>query len=245
MKYRILSVVVAFFVLSNGLLAQSVKDTASCSTKAAIKPFIVPAVLIGAGVALTSQTIKDDQLRFRAKNFNDFSNHADDLLQFASYAPVFGLDLIGVHGKHSFQDKVGIVALGGVFMMGTVYGLKSITKVARPDNLKDDSFPSGHTANAFFGATVLAKEYGNQSVWYPIAGYTFATATGALRMLNNRHWASDVLAGAGFGILSAELAYLVYPRLKSVLCKKTNQTSMMFVPQYNGKTTGIAFSMDF
>lgn len=245
MKQRIFSVVTIFFVLSNSLWAQSTKDTASCSTKAAIKPFIVPAVLIGAGLALTGQKIKDDQLSFRAKNFNNFNNHADDLLQFASYAPVFGLDLIGVHGRNSFQDKVGIVALGGIFMMGTVYGLKTVTKVERPDNSKDDSFPSGHTANAFFGATVLAKEYGNQSVWYPIAGYTFATATGALRMLNNRHWVSDVLVGAGFGIASAELAYLVYPRLKTVFCKKTTQTSMMFMPQYNGKTTGIAFSMHF
>lgn len=245
MKYRIFSVVVTFFVLSNGLLAQSVKDTVSCSTKAAIKPFVIPAVLIGAGVALTSQTIKDEQLRFRTKNFNDFSNHADDLLQFASYAPVFGLDLIGVHGKHSFQDKVGIVALGGMFMMGTVYGLKTITKVARPDNLKDDSFPSGHTANAFFGATVLAKEYGNQSVWYPIAGYTFATATGALRMLNNRHWASDVLVGAGIGILSAELAYALYPRLKTTFSKKSASSAMTFVPLYNGHTIGASFCKYF
>lgn len=245
MNHRILSVLVTFVLFSNILSAQTANDTASCTTKAIVKPLLAPALFVGAGLALMSQSVKDEQLRFRARNFNDFSNHADDLLQFASYAPVFGLDLIGVHGRNSFRDKVGIVALGGIFMMGTVFGLKTITKVERPDNSKDDSFPSGHTANAFFGATILAKEYGNQSVWYPIAGYTFATATGAFRMLNNRHWASDVLVGAGFGIISAELAYLVYPRLKGVLCKSSAHTSMTILPQYNGTTTGMAFSMRF
>lgn len=34
-----------------------------------------------------------------------------------------------------------------------------------------------------------------------------ATATGIMRVLNNRHWVSDVLSGAGIGILSGEIAY--------------------------------------
>ena len=57
------------------------------------------------------------------------------------------------------------------------------------------------------GATLLAHEYGHKSVWIPISGYTVAAATGALRVLNNRHYVSDVLVGAAVGILSAELAY--------------------------------------
>ena len=44
-------------------------------------------------------------------------------------------------------------------------------------------------------------------VWIPIAGYTVATATGVMRMLNNRHYLSDVVVGAAVGILTAELAY--------------------------------------
>ena len=35
-----------------------------------------------------------------------------------------------------------------------------------------------------------------------------ATSVAAFRMINNKHWQSDVVAGAGFGILSAHLAYL-------------------------------------
>ena len=40
-----------------------------------------------------------------------------------------------------------------------------------------------------------------------MAGYSVATATGIMRVLNNRHWVSDVLSGAGIGIMSTELAY--------------------------------------
>ena len=76
--------------------------------------------------------------------------------------------------------------------------------VERPSSF---SFPSGHTATAFMGATLLAHEYGHKSVWIPIAGYSVATATGVLRILNNKHYASDVLVGAAIGIVSAELAY--------------------------------------
>jgi hypothetical protein len=41
-----------------------------------------------------------------------------------------------------------------------------------------------------------------------VGAYTIATSVGALRMLNNKHWQSDVFAGAGIGILSAHAAYL-------------------------------------
>ena len=39
------------------------------------------------------------------------------------------------------------------------------------------------------------------SPWYAVGGYAVATFTGVMRVLNNRHWISDVLSGAGIGIL--------------------------------------------
>jgi hypothetical protein len=78
----------------------------------------------------------------------------------------------------------------------------------RPDGSTANSWPSGHTATSFVGATILHKEYGlTRSPWYSVAGYGVATATGVMRVLNNRHWISDVMSGAGIGILSAELGY--------------------------------------
>jgi membrane-associated phospholipid phosphatase len=68
------------------------------------------------------------------------------------------------------------------------------------------SFPSGHTSTAFAVASALTAEAGQ---WRPgsryIVGgvtYTLATMTGASRIYNERHWASDVVAGAAIGTLT-------------------------------------------
>ena len=75
------------------------------------------------------------------------------------------------------------------------------------------SFPSGHTATAFMTATMLSKEYGHLSPWVGIGAYSVATTTGLMRVVNNKHWLSDVLTGAGIGIISTELGYWVADRL--------------------------------
>ena len=65
------------------------------------------------------------------------------------------------------------------------------------------SFPSGHSTSAFAAAAAVSSE---TSRWWPetrwIIGpilHTGAALTGVSRMYNNRHWASDVLIGAGIG----------------------------------------------
>ena len=44
-------------------------------------------------------------------------------------------------------------------------------------------------------------------LWYSVGAYSIATATGIGRMLNNKHWLSDVMVGAGIGIMSTEIGY--------------------------------------
>lgn len=63
------------------------------------------------------------------------------------------------------------------------------------------SFPSGHTALAFAVATVIADE--TRDGWSDALVYGAATLTAYARMNDDRHWASDVLAGALVGHLSA------------------------------------------
>ena len=93
-------------------------------------------------------------------------------------------------------------------MAGFVNGIKYTASEMRPDGSTANSWPSGHTATSFVGATILHKEYGlTRSPWFSVAGYGVATATGVMRILNNRHWISDVLSGAGIGIMSTELGY--------------------------------------
>lgn len=60
------------------------------------------------------------------------------------------------------------------------------------------SFPSGHTANAFALATVVAMQYRDEP-WVPVLAYTVAASVGLSRMALDRHWASDVLVGAVVG----------------------------------------------
>jgi membrane-associated phospholipid phosphatase len=84
--------------------------------------------------------------------------------------------------------------------MVLVQSLKSITHVERSNRSGYPSLPSGHTAEVFQLAAILDMEYQDVSPWISVCGYAVAAATGTLRMLNNKHWISDVLVGAGIGI---------------------------------------------
>jgi membrane-associated phospholipid phosphatase len=91
-----------------------------------------------------------------------------------------------------------------------VTALKHDTHQLRPDGSTYNSFPSGHTTTAFIGAEMMNQEYGWRSPWYSVAGYAMASGTAALRVMNNRHWLSDVLAGAGIGMLTTKCSYWLY-----------------------------------
>ena len=54
------------------------------------------------------------------------------------------------------------------------------------------------------------------------SGYALATFVACSRLYNNRHWVADVVAGAGFGILSVELAYLTYFPIRNAIARKIN-----------------------
>jgi hypothetical protein len=98
-------------------------------------------------------------------------------------------------------------------MAAMVNGVKYSVQRLRPDESAYNSFPSGHTATAFMTATMLHKEYEGRSPWFSIGGYTLATLTGVSRVLNNRHWLTDVLAGAAIGIGSVHLGYFITDKI--------------------------------
>ena len=62
-----------------------------------------------------------------------------------------------------------------------------------------DSFPSGHAANAFAVAHVIADEYPGWKV--KLAVYSLAAATGFERVAGREHFPSDVLVGGAVGYL--------------------------------------------
>lgn len=131
---------------------------------------------------------------------------ADDYVQYAPAAVMLGLKACGYDGRTGWGPMIVADAFSIAAMTIVTRGIKYSVERTRPDG-GDHSFPSGHTATAFMSATLLHKEYGWRSPWWSIGGYTVAAFTGVSRILNNRHWMSDVAAGAAIGIGSVHLGY--------------------------------------
>lgn len=163
---------------------------------------------IVAGVALRNE--KKNIRELRNKFQPEFRHTADNYTQYIPLLLTTGLKVAGVEGRSSPKRYAVSSATSLIIMATLVETMKQSINELRPDGSTNNSFPSGHTATAFTAATILHKEYGmTQSPWYSVVGYMLATATGCMRVLNNRHWASDTFAGAGIGILSAEMGYTI------------------------------------
>jgi hypothetical protein len=191
-----------------------------------------PIVLIGLGTysCLSDDVINRYEVRdARNEHLPDFHTKVDNYLMHAPIAVVYGLNLAGIKGKHDFKNRSLLLLKSEAIMVALTFSFKSLTNVRRPDHTDVESFPSGHTAQAFATATFMAKEYKDQSVWYAVGAYGMATTVGAMRILNNRHWVSDVFAGAGIGILSTNLAYLTH-RYKW----KNEPSPLTIIPSYAG-----------
>lgn len=162
-----------------------------------------------------------------------FHHRMDDYVQYAPIAAVYGLNLMGIKGKNDFANRSVILIKSELLVGILTFSMKKSTGVQRPDTGRPTSFPSGHTAQAFAAATFMAKEYGHRSIWYSVGAYTVATGIGAMRVMNNRHWISDALVGAGVGILSTNLVYLTH-RYKWGKARGRGQT--LIAPSYDGYT---------
>ena len=159
--------------------------------------------LIGAGLSVHASN--ENFKSFRNEYAKQYNTHYDDILQYTPGMVMLGMKALGVKGRSSWGRMAVSDAFSIALMASVVNTLKHTVHERRPDGSNSRSFPSGHTATAFMCATMLHKEYGHISPWISIGGYTVATATGVSRILNNKHWISDVMVGAGIGILSTEM----------------------------------------
>lgn len=161
------------------------------------------------------QSLQNEDIRsLRNGYIPRFRHHFDDYLQFAPMALQLGMSFGGVKGASSSPLQVLTAdALSSVTMLALTSAIKYTARVQRPDGSSRNSFPSGHTAMAFASAEVLNIEYGVRYPWLPYLSYTVAGVTGVGRMMNNRHWLGDVVAGAGLGVFSAHLGYWLTGRI--------------------------------
>ena len=181
--------------------------------------FMDDMTFVGVPLFFAGMAIKGDKAMFRVNNkdgkkntqlLTDFKTGIDDYSQYFGPAMTVGLKLAGYEGRSDWPRLLASAGMSYGIMALLVNGIKYTAKEMRPDGSQANSWPSGHTTTSFVGATLLHKEYGlTRSPWFSVAGYGVATATGVMRVLNNRHWVSDVMSGAGIGILSTELGYAI------------------------------------
>lgn len=198
-----------FFLLVSIILFGQKKDSVFIQDKSYSfekKQIIVPSALMlaGTGVLLTE---KRNVKVLQNKNYLAFGNYIEDYAQFAPHASVYAFELAGMKPKTDFWNRSAIMAKGEALMLLSVTGLKYLIKQPRPDGSNSYGFPSGHTANAFAGATMLTIEYGDEYRWIPYVAYGTAAGVGVMRVAHQKHYWSDVIFGAGLGILSMKIAY--------------------------------------
>ena len=174
--------------------------------------FMDDMTFVGVPLFVAGIIAKSEKTAFKQQTKHSLLTHfktsIDDYTQYFGPALTLGLKLGGMEGRSDWPRFFASAAMGYGIMALLVNTIKYTAKEMRPDGSSANSWPSGHTATSFVGATILHKEYGlTRSPWFSVAGYGIATATGVMRVLNNRHWVSDVLSGAGIGILSGALAY--------------------------------------
>lgn len=170
------------------------------------------ATYLGAPLIIGGLIEKHQDKKFRTLR-NDFmpmyKRPFDNYLQFAPAVVMVGLKAAGVKSRSSWGRMLVTDGIATALMASTVQLSKHTTSVTRPDGSDNHSFPSGHTATAFMMATMLSKEYGYLSPWVSVGSYAVATTTGLMRIANNKHWLSDVMVGAGVGIIATEMAYWI------------------------------------
>lgn len=210
-----------------------------------VSTLLAPTLLIGTGIATMNDRgwySSQDAYECIQEKIPNFHTHIDDYLIFVPAAGVYGLNLAGVKGENSFLDRSLVYLFSFSLTAATTGIIKRSSGILRPDGSDTRSFPSSHTAIAFVSATFLHEEYKDQSIWYGVAGYSIATVSGVLRMMNNRHWMSDVLVGAGIGILATKVVYLLYPVVKGSLNRKSgnnSQSSLTLAPYVSRDHYGI------
>ena len=254
-------VLVLFFAFSSAVQAigsdrnlQAAKDSTEkvkFITDFKPKQLIAPVALFGAGVIGNQiQSVKEFDFGLSSRDAIVHKNfYPEDVVQYLPAASFYILKLSGVKSAHNYGDATVCMALSYVITAITTYTIKEISGVQRPDGIGLNSFPSGHTATAFTGAEFLRLQYKDSNPWIGIAGYAVASGVALSRVAHNEHWFTDIIAGAGVGILSTRLAHWLYPwvqeKIVHKIFKPKKDVAFMGLPYYSGDGAGISLAMRF
>ncbi|UZR96427.1 phosphatase PAP2 family protein [Chondrinema litorale] len=201
-----------------------------------LKKSVLPVSLILVGSAISGSPFeKNIKYKIRDNIIDDFALPIDDLMQYVPIAEIYIADIVGVKAKNHWFDQTKYLIISNVITSSLTQAGKRIINKQRP-NGSDYSFPSGHTSFSFTNSAVLFEEFRDSSTGLAYSGYFLTSTVGALRVINNKHWLSDVLVGAGLGILVTKLVYHYEPLKNWNPFEKTK--NLTFIPKVNGSNYG-------
>jgi membrane-associated phospholipid phosphatase len=198
--------------------------------------------LLGGGVAATAGSFADDEVRDSV----NFSGSGWGRKLETAGGPIWGsLFTAGMFAAGRLSDRPRFRAMT-YDMVGAVvvtFGYAQVIKVAvgreRPSGENDQSFPSGHASNAFALATVAERHYG----WkIGVPAYVIAGVVGASRIQQDKHYVSDVVAGATLGYIVGRTVVRVNGR---PLEKGPRAASLQVLPVVGRRTRGVRLVATF
>ncbi len=148
-----------------------------------------------------------------------------------------------ITGRERPNNTYSSPSSGGGKWFGPLASFEGDLELQHP-NSHFNSFPSGHTSLAFSIATVFATQYKDKPL-IPIISYGAATLVGISRLTENRHWSSDVFAGAVLGYFCGRQ---VVRHFNDTHRNKSGSISSASLPKYNisfiqnGNQYGIAIT---
>jgi membrane-associated phospholipid phosphatase len=175
------------------------------------------AIVVG-GIS-TLMLLDEPTQRFSQNNRSRTGNDVATGLRHAGQPEVYGTITLGLLSTGLISGNSEVTRAGGrlaatLALAGAASNLAKLTfGRPRPNESFDadgyapfsgqEAMPSGHTTMAFALATSLADDI--DRTWASVGLYTVATGVAWSRINDNRHWLTDVAAGAVLGISSAKL----------------------------------------
>lgn len=205
------------------------------------KSMILPSSLFVSGIIVKETNFREYfQEKVQSSRFRT-NTKIDDYLQYMPIVELYLTDCAYSKSKNEIFQQSKNLAIAEIFTAVIVQSIKHTTNVKRPNGY-DFSFFSGHTSQSFTSATALYLEYEEINPFIAYSGYGFSTATGILRVTNNKHWLSDVLVGAGIGIFSARLVWYINPLQN---WKPFKNSKVAIYPYVNGLAGNAGFTVVF
>jgi len=231
--------------LAQGQQALDTLVTQSNKNKLKIKEIILPASIILVGSALSGSRLEKklkNSLHDGTVREIDFTLPIDDIIQYVPIVELYTADLLKIKSKNHWFDQTKYLAIANIITASLTHTGKRLFNKQRPDG-SNHAFPSGHTSFSFTNASVLYEEFKNTATIFAYSGYALTSLVGSLRVVNNKHWISDVLVGAGLGILVTKLVYHFEPLKNWNPFKKYD--NIILIPNINTQQIGMYFKVKF